>query len=146
MRPRPFLPVPPAVLALLLAWLPAGAGDPVVVVSPESGIQSLSRGEVINIFLGRQKRLPSGAVALPVEQAQPAAIRAAFYEKIVNKDLPDINAYWARLLYSGQAQPPRQLGSPEAVLEMVLANPGAIGMLDGSSVNRRVRVVYVLGR
>lgn len=133
-------------LAVLLGLTPASAGEPVVIVHPESGIQKLSRDEVINIFTGRQKRLPTGQVAVTVEQADPVGTRARFYQLLVGKDLPDINAYWARLLYSGQAQPPRQAQSAEEVVALVAANRGAIGVVDGARVDRRVRVALDLGR
>ena len=131
---------------LVLTWaVQASAGEPVVIVNPKSGVERLTRDEVTNLFMGRQKRLPSGIVALPVEQAQPVALRARFYQLLVKKDLPDINAYWARLFFSGQAQPPRQAHSAEEVLELVAANKGAIGVVDGALVDRRVRVVFNLG-
>jgi len=134
---------------LLLAMLGAtalAAGEPVVIVNLQSGVEKLSRDEVTNLFMGRQKRLPSGIVALPVEQALPVATRARFYQLLVKKDLPDINAYWARLFFSGQAQPPRQVESAQEVLELVAGNRGAIGVVDGALVDRRVRVVLDLGR
>lgn len=136
----------PILLAVLLGLAPASAGEPVVIVHPESGVQKLTRDEVINLFTGRQKRLPTGQVAVTVEQADPATTRARFYQLLVGKDLPDINAYWARLLYSGQAQPPRQAQSAEEVLALVAANRSAIGVVDGARVDRRVRVVLDLGR
>ena len=134
---------------LLMAMLGAtalAAGEPVVIVNLQSGVEKLSRDEVTNRFMGRQKRLPSGIVALPGEQAQPVATRARFYLLLVKKDLPDINAYWARLFFSGQAQPPRQVNSAAEVLELVAGNKGAIGVVDGALVDRRVRVVLDLGR
>lgn len=136
----------PILLAVLLGLAPAFAGEPVVIVHLESGVQKLTRDEVINIFTGRQKRLPTGQVAVTVEQAEPTGTRARFYQLLVGKDLPDINAYWARLLYSGQAQPPRQAQSAEEVVALVAANRGAIGVVDGARVDRRVRVVLDLGR
>jgi ABC-type phosphate transport system substrate-binding protein len=136
---------PPLLLAL--GWTaPLAAGEPVVIVNNQSGVEKLSRDEVTNIFMGRQKRLPSGIVALAIEQAQPASTRARFYQLLVKKDLPDINAYWARLFFSGQAQPPRQVASAAEVLELVAGNKGAIGVVDGAFVDRRVRVVMDLGK
>ena len=146
MRALSFLRRAPILLAVLLGSPPAHAGEPVVIVHPDSQVRSLTRDEVINLFMGRHKRLPSGLVAIPVEQAEPPATRARFYQLLVGKDLPDINAYWARLLYSGQAQPPRQAPSAEEVLEFVAANKGAIGVVDGARVDRRVRVVLDLGK
>jgi ABC-type phosphate transport system substrate-binding protein len=122
------------------------SAEPVVIVNLQSGVERLTRDEVTNLFMGRQKRLPSGIVALPVEQAQPAGTRARFYQLLVRKDLPDINAYWARLFFSGQAQPPRQAHSAAEVLELVAGNRGAIGVVDGALVDRRVRVVLDLGK
>jgi ABC-type phosphate transport system substrate-binding protein len=136
---------PPLLLALAVA-APLAAGEPVVIVNLQSGVERLTRDEVTNLFMGRQKRLPSGIVALPVEQAQPASTRSRFYQLLVKKDLPDINAYWARLFFSGQAQPPRQANSAEEVLELVAGNRGAIGVVDGAYVDRRVRIVLDLGK
>ncbi len=135
----------PLLLAMTLL-APLAAGEPVVIVNLQSGVEKLTHDEVTNLFMGRQKRLPSGLVALPVEQAQPASMRARFYQLLVKKDLPDINAYWARLFFSGQAQPPRQVDSAQEVLELVAGNRGAIGVVDGALVDRRVRVVLDLGR
>ncbi len=133
-------------LAALLLALPAAAGEPVVVVNPQSGIDRLSKDEVTHIFMGRKKRLPGDLVALQVEQALPPAVRARFYERLVQKSLPEINAYWARLYFSGQAQPPRQLDTAEEVLDLVALNKGAIGVVDGAKVDKRVRVVLDLGK
>ena len=146
MRALSFMRRAPILLAVLLGSPLTHAGEPVVIVHPDSQVRSLTRDEVINLFMGRHKRLPSGLVAIPVEQAEPPATRARFYQLLVGKDLPDINAYWARLLYSGQAQPPRQAASAEEVLEFVAANKGAIGVVDGARVDRRVRVVLDLGK
>ena len=144
MRFQPRYPKKLIPLLLALACLAtAMAGEPVLIVHPQSGVERLSRDEAINLFMGRQKRFPSGLVALPVEQVE---IRARFYQLLVKKDLPDINAYWARLFFSGQAQPPRQVNSAEEVLELVAGNKGAIGVVDGAKVDRRVRVVLDLGR
>ena len=128
-------------LGLLLTGPLAGAGELVVVVNPASGVERLSRAEVVNLFLGRTRRLPSGLTALPIDQPGASGERADFYRTLVGKDLADINAYWARLLFSGQASPPRQADSTEEVLELVRTNKGAVGYVDAAKVDRRVRVV-----
>lgn len=114
------------------------AADIVVVVNPDSGVKSLSQDDAINIFMGRYKQLPSGITALPVDLQQA---RAAFYQKLVGKTLAEINSYWARLVFSGQGSPPRQLTSAEEVIDAVSNNRGAIGYLDRQYVDDRVRVV-----
>ncbi|MDP2963835.1 MAG: hypothetical protein Q8N54_13840 [Sulfurimicrobium sp.] len=132
----------PALLALLalLATFHAVA-EPVVVVNASSGIERLSRDEVINIFLGRYRQFPSGLAALPIDQPAGHPLKAQFYHKLVNKDLAEINAYWARLIFSGRTSPPRQATSEMEVVEWLVRNRGAIGYVDHSKVDARLKVI-----
>ena len=57
------------VAAALLNIRTANAGDLVVVVNPTSGIEQLTRNQIIDIFLGRYRKLPSGAVAFEADGA-----------------------------------------------------------------------------
>ena len=131
-----------AAILLLLTGLLARAGDLVVIVNPASGVERLRREEVVNLFLGRTRQLPSGLPALPLDQGPEAPNRARFYRDLVSKELPDINAYWARLLFSGQATPPRQIASEADLLDFVRTHPGAIAYVDRAKADRRVRIVF----
>jgi ABC-type phosphate transport system substrate-binding protein len=133
-----------ALLLLAATALAGGEARLVVVVNPESGVATITRDEARDIFLGRQKRLASGIPAQPVEQADPAEVRSGFYFILTRKALPEINAYWARLLFTGQAHPPRQARSAEEVIRAVAADKGAIGLLQWSEPDRRVKVVLAL--
>ena len=135
--------------ALLAAVAPAPLGasaEPalVIIVNLESGVTRLTREQAEGIFMGRQKRLPSGLVALPVEQLVPPAARLRFYQYLVHLPLSQVRAHWARLYFSGQAQPPRQTQSTEETLEVVSANRGAIAFLEKDRLDRRVRAVLEL--
>jgi ABC-type phosphate transport system substrate-binding protein len=126
------------VTVILLAAAPARA-DLVVVTNLDNGIERLSRNDVINIFMGRLQELPSGAMAFPIDVATR---KETFYRQLVNKTLAEINSYWARLVFSGRASPPRQLDSSDEVMQTIRANHGALGYLDDSEVDDRVRIVY----
>ncbi len=54
-------------VAALLNMRSASAGNLVVIVNPASGVIHLTRNEVIDIFLGRYRKLPSGAIAIPID-------------------------------------------------------------------------------
>lgn len=137
-----FLPL----AAIAIAMLPTTteAAELVVVAHPKSGIEKLSRNEAINIFLGRFRQLPSGLTAFPVDLPASHGERGAFYRQLVNKELAEINAYWARLVFSGGTMPPRQATSVEDLLDFVAATPGALGYVDRSQVNGRVKIVLEL--
>ena len=128
-------------LLLLLTSNPASA-ELVVVMRANTPVERLDRDEVTNIFLGRYRTLPSGMQAQPVDQPPGSGARNIFYQRLVNKTQSEINAYWARLHFSGKTSPPIQAASAKETLERLLANPGAISYMERSEVDGRLRVVF----
>ena len=132
--------------SLVLAASPLAAeGTLVIIVNVDSGITRMTPGEATNVFMGRQKRLASGVVAIPMELNLPTDLRDLFYKRLIHLPLSSVRAYWARLLFSGQAQPPRLVDSAEEMIELVAANKGAVGFLEKDKLSRRVRAVLELG-
>jgi ABC-type phosphate transport system substrate-binding protein len=133
---------------MLLLSLPAGsapgadeAAGIVVIVNPQSGVEKLSKDEVIDIFLGRYRKLPSGRVALPIDVSENSRERARFYQLLVKKSPAEMSSYWARLVFSGQTSPPFQVQDARAALELVQSSPNAIAYVDRASVTPNVKVV-----
>ena len=135
---RPFL----LTLALFLTAFPAVAADWVLVANPKSGITHLEKDDVTNIFLGRYRRLPSGATAEPIDQPADSALKASFYRQLVNKDMSEINAYWSRLVFSGKTRPPFVAASSEDAIQQVSVNQSALAYVEKSKVDARVLVVF----
>lgn len=130
-----------SLLSLLFAAWPAVAGDLVVVGHPKSGVDQLSRTEVVYVFMGRWRVLPSGIPAIPLDLPVDSPERADFYRLLVNKSPAEINAYWSRLLFSGGSRPPRPVTGDE-LIGLIAATPGALGYLPRSKVDGRVKVVF----
>ncbi|WP_371323144.1 hypothetical protein VX159_12090 [Dechloromonas sp. ZY10] len=127
---------------LLLLGLPAVRAEMVVVVRADSEISALGKTEVTNIFLGRYRQLASGQLAEPIDLPTGSAEHAAFYDTLLNKTSAEIRAYWARLVFTGRVAPPRTVDSSERLLEQLLINPRAIGYIERSKADRRLRVVF----
>lgn len=136
-------------LSLILASLSLtthaafAATDLVVITNPNSGVDKMTRDEVTAIFMGRSKKLPSGLTALPIDQPV-AGGKGKFYAELINKELAEINSYWARLIFSGQGTPPRQADDNAEILEIVSSSKGAIAYLPRAAVDKRVKVVLDL--
>lgn len=138
-RSRPLLFL---LVALALLGGTAARAEIAVVVNPDSGVTEMTREQVVNIYMGRYQGLPSGITAFPVDLAP---LRQDFYRELVDRTLAEINSYWARLVFSGRATPPRRLDDVAAVLEVVSNNRGAIGYLPSGEVDEaRVTVVLEL--
>lgn len=135
-------------LIFVLTWLlpnSAGAGELVVVVNAASGVGRLSREQVLNIFLGRFRQFPSGLPAEPIDQPDDSPARAQFYRLLVDKEVAEINAYWARLVFSGRTPPPLKAERPGEVLRLLATKRGGIAYVERSQVDPRLTVVFSLG-
>lgn len=129
-------------LGLLLCMGTAGAaGGMAVVVHPDSGVDSLSRDQVKDIYLGEMTRFPSGEKIKPVDQDEGEAVRADFYETVVDKSLSQIKAYWATKIFSGAGVPPDQVGDGDDVVSWVAEHPRGIGFIRTTRETEGVRVV-----
>ncbi|WP_304640504.1 hypothetical protein [Pseudomonas sp.] len=129
-----------AVLLLFVFSSPVPA-DLAVVTHPDTLVNSISRTELINIFMGRYRRMPSGETALPID-LDP--LRARFYRALLDKDLAEIDSYWARLVFSGQTVPPVRIRHEAEALDYIRRHPGALGFLDADSVPTDLKVVMRL--
>jgi hypothetical protein len=131
-------------LGLLAVASATAAGDLVVIVNPASGVERMSRDDAINIFMGRYRKLPSGLIAFPIDIGRQTAERKKFYSLLVSKDPAEIDAYWARLVFSGQTSPPLQVPDQKTAVQLVAGNRSAIAYVDRDQADSRVKVVLEL--
>ena len=80
----------------------------------------------------------------PLQEAAFRHHRPAHRSKLINKELAEINSYWARLIFSGQGSPPRQADNAAEVIEIVSGNKGAIGYIPRAAADKRVRIILDL--
>lgn len=133
-------------LALLLAASMDAASalaDVVVVVSAKSPITSLTAEQTAKIFLGKVDTFPNNDNVLPIDQAEGNAIRDEFYAKVTNKNSAQLKAYWSKIIFTGDGQPPKLVEGDVAVRKAVAKNPNAIGYIDKSTVDSSVRVILI---
>jgi ABC-type phosphate transport system substrate-binding protein len=127
-----------ALLALLLAAAGAGAAaaDLVVVGNPAAG--PLTKDQVADVFLGKSQAFT------PIDQPESSPVYADFYRKATGRDIAQVKATWARLVFSGKAQAPRQAGDSAAVKKAVAADPKAVGYIEKTAVDASVKVLLPL--
>lgn len=125
---------------LLLCSVPVRAGV-VVVMSAKSDVDSLSKVQVAQIFMAKRDVLPNGRIAKPVDQAEGAAVRNEFYDKVAEKNATQMKAYWSQLTFTGKAQPPRHVSGDAAVKAALADNPSGIGYISDGAVDSSVKVV-----
>lgn len=124
---------------ILLAALPTLAADIVVIANTRVSLDSLSREDAIKVFMGRYRKLPDGSPAQPLDLDPDSEARKNFYRLLINKSLEEVNAYWARLIFSGHTLPPQQAQGAEDVLTRIASDPQIIGYMDRGDFRRLER-------
>jgi ABC-type phosphate transport system substrate-binding protein len=131
-------------LALLASACLAHAGL-VVIVNPQSGVDRLSKSQVINIFLANSREYPNGLPTQPIDLASDLLENEQFYRGLINRNPIQMKAYWSRLVFSGQASPPVKANNWQEVLRMVATNRNAIGYVEAEHADpAQVKVVFIL--
>lgn len=129
---------------LMLCLVAAAAcAEVVVVVARESAIETLSRVDLRDIYLGRMDRAPDGEPVVPIDLNEDAPAYAAFYRKYLGQSPAQIKAHWAKRIFTGRGQPPRSVEDGAAMARAVAGNPNAIGYLDADLVDDRLRIVRI---
>jgi hypothetical protein len=130
------------VLPALLLVARISAADVVAIVSSKSTIPPLSKTQVTDIFLGKVRRFPDGAVAVPLDLPEDLPQRTEFYKKLTDKSPAQVKAYWSKIIFTGRGQPPQAVSSSIEMKKRLVENPAAIGYIDASLVDASVRVLF----
>lgn len=118
--------------------------DVVVIVNLDNPINQLSREQVVDIYMGRYNHFPDGHAVAPIDMEPESQLRVAYYQKLVNKTVAQINSFWARLQFTGRAVPPVSMENAGLVKNFVKHNRDAIGYVDSQDLDNKVKVVLRL--
>ncbi|ARN74263.1 hypothetical protein [Oceanicoccus sagamiensis] len=135
-----------AATLLAILWLiaPRLHADIAVVVHPDAKIETISPAYVVNIFLGKVKTLPNGQIVIPIDQSRESEARLTFYKKLANKNQNQLNAYWARQVFTGKGQPPSQVANSESIKLLISDNPSMIGYMDSKTLDSSVKAILLI--
>jgi ABC-type phosphate transport system substrate-binding protein len=126
------------IVAAALAWSSFAQAEVVVIVNPKNAAASMTAAQVADIFLGKDTSLT------PFDLPSSSAPRGEFYTKVAGKDEAQVKAVWARLVFTGKSQPPKELASSAEVVKQVASGEKAIGYVDKSAVDGSVKAVLTV--
>lgn len=101
----------------------AQQGEFKVVVSARNPLSEIDKDQLSKLFLKRARK----SDAQPVDQSEDSQVRQVFSKEIHGRSVKAIKSYWLRMIFSGDASAPPELGSDQAVLSYIAANGDAIG-------------------
>lgn len=136
----------PLIIICLLCLAVVARADIAVIVHPDNPVPSMTQQEVSNLYLGRTRSfgVDGHNPASIYEQPADSSLREVFYRALNGMDIKQLDAYWARLRFSGEVLPPAPLPDSRSVVDAVSRRRNAIGYVDATTVSSSVKVVLRL--
>lgn len=128
------------IFCFILLFVSSVMAEISVIVHPDNAMASIDEKATGKIFLGKSKKFPGGGKAQPLDQAGGSA-RIAFHAAITKKNAAKLKSYWSRMVFTGKAQPPKEVADDAETIAKVSGDAEAIGYVDSGSVNDSVKVV-----
>jgi len=116
----------------------------VVVVPSTSKVTTLSKSEVIDLFMGRFSETNKGQALVPLDYKAESELKGDFYQTLVNRSLRQVNSYWSRLLFSGRARAPIQVSSIDNLDDLFKDNQNYVAYVPMNAVSKEMKIVLVL--
>jgi ABC-type phosphate transport system substrate-binding protein len=124
-------------LVCAAAW-----ADILVVVGVHSPVNSLTKEQVADIYLGNSRVYPDGNKAIATIIGS-GSTKNEFFTKVLDRSDSQVRAIWARQTFTGRGTTPRELKDSNEVKQAVAADPKVIGFIERSAVDSRVKIVYM---
>lgn len=119
--------------------------DIYVIVNNANPTPSITKKQTIDIFMGKTKSFSDGVHIQAIDQPADTKTRKEFYKNLTGKSLAYVNAYWARLFYTGRNQPPLDhFPDSNAIIYEVTKNNHAIAYIEADTPPEGVKIVYLL--
>ena len=132
-----------AIAAALLVGTDVAAQAIAVVVGRDSPVRTITRDELRDLYLRRQRLWSDGTAAIPVNLPAGTSLREAFSRAVLGRSSQELLAHWNARYFEG-IRPPAVVPSAAAVRAYLAAEPAAIAYLPLDGVDGTCRVLLTL--
>ncbi len=118
------------------------AEDILIICNKNVSQDVMSRDEVQQIFLGRKTRWTDDQ-KISFAVMKSGDIHQEFLKKMLDKTPSQYEAFWKKLIFSGQGKAPVSFNTPEEILSYVAATPGAVSYVPPNLSYETIKVVNI---
>ncbi len=130
--------MPAALICAAIVCNTVAAMEIVVVVNPKNPASRMFSEQASQFFLGKSNMF------VPLDQGEKSPIRGEFYQKLSGKDVSQVKAAWAKIIFTGKGVMPAELHSTAEVKKAIAADVNAIGYIEKTAVDDSVKVILTL--
>ncbi len=130
--------------ALAVTAVPAVLAQQALVICNSSVPHDrLSSSDIQQIFLGRKTRWADDQ-KISFVLIKEGEIHAEFLKTYLSRTPSQYQAFWRKMVFTGQSGLPTSFNTPEEVIKYVAGTPGAIGYVPAGLSHDKVKVVATI--
>ena len=118
----------------------AHARDLILVVHNSNPLESISKSDLIRIYLGKKTFFQEGVRITPLDFGPKKMI---FYEEVLKRPFNLIKRYWTKAIFSGQGSPPMEFNNENDVVNYLQDKPGGIAYLPSDTKNENLKILKI---
>jgi ABC-type phosphate transport system substrate-binding protein len=127
---------------LFLRFSASAAAGEVVIGHTAIKVDKLTRQQVSDLFLRKVNELSDGTKVTVFDHKDDELIKQAFYRRVMNMTLGQLQAYWSKAQSAEQIFPPLAYSGDQAVKRLVSNTLGGIGYIEEGAVDGTVKVLF----
>ena len=114
-----------------------------VIINASNPVTWVKKSELAAMFLKKADSWATGALVVPVDQPERAAVRQSFSRDVIGKPPAAVKSYWNQLVFSGRSVPPPEKLTDAEVILFVKSTPSAVGYVSATTKTKGVKVLLV---
>jgi ABC-type phosphate transport system substrate-binding protein len=114
-----------------------------IIVNVSNPVTWVKKSELAAMFLKKADSWATGALVVPVDQPERAAVRQSFSRDVIGKPPAAVKSYWNQLVFSGRSVPPPEKLTDDEVIRFVQSTPSAVGYVSATTKTKGVKVLAV---
>jgi TonB family protein len=126
----------------IFAAVDSVASDVKVIANSSVKADTISTGEIKEVFLEEKLSLADGTHVEPVLEKGGAA-HAAFLQEYLGMNEQDLHVYYQTLVFTGKGFIPKAFGSDAEVVAYIARTRGAIGYVSGAANAEGVKILAI---
>lgn len=129
-------------ISLTFSW--SSFGKVYVVANLDAPVANLSIKELRDLYLGRTKSFPNGQYVKVIDRQGNEELRKKFFHTVCNMSPRKVDAFWAKLVFSGRMLPLEKLEADTEIQSSLMDDKYALAFVSAVPEHENLKVITVI--
>jgi hypothetical protein len=131
---------------MLLMSTSCVASEIYVITHADTPLNGITKNQLFDLYMGRRNSIENSGQLYLIERDRNSMLREQFFRSIKGVPLPVVNAYWAKLVFTGKVKAPKTIEPESEVIRNVSLHRNSLAYVTDKPDVEMVKVLLVLAK